>query len=270
MLCFVIALRSKLSTDKWSQVLSDFNDTLHSIFNQTHPDFQVYVGCNEIPKLEREYDERLHFVTADLPIPNTWEEKCRDRSWKLCLCAKTIREHYQELLTSNNGIFVFLVDADDYVNCRLAEYVANHPEANGFKSVNGYKWIKGCSWMEITPYFGGSMNIMKMYKDDLPDELPDQSLCFDKKTAMSLTERYPIRWYDIEVEHKFAELGRPLEHLPFRSTIYVLGTGINISSGDPNNSAGGKSFHPIAFLRSINPVRHKKITTKIKKEFGMI
>lgn len=269
MICFVIALRSKQSTDKWPQVLSDFKNTLRSIFNQTCPDFEVYVGCNEVPELEEKYDERLHFVTADLPIPNTWEEKCRDRSWKLCLCAKAIREHYQELWISNGGIFVFPVDADDFVNCHLAEYAVHHPEANGFKSADGYKWVKGSSWMEITPYFGGSMNIMKMYADDLPAELPDQSLCFDKETAMKLTKRYPIRWYDIEVERKFAELGRPLERLPFRSTIYVLGTGVNISGSDPNNQNDGKKFHPIAFLRSINPLTHKKVTTKIKKEFGI-
>lgn len=269
MICFVIALRSPRSTDKWQQVLNDFNNTLNSVFNQTHPDFQVYVGCNEVPLLERDYGERLHFVTADLPIPNTWEEKCRDRSWKLCLCAQKIRSDYCNLLESGKGIFIFPVDADDFVSCNLAEYAAKHPNANGFKSKNVYKWIKGSLWMEVTPYFGGSMNIMKMYKDDLPENLPDQALCFDKKTAIELTKRYPIRWYDIEVENKFFKLGKPLERLPFRSTIYVLGTGCNISDSDPNNSNHKKRFHPIAFLRHINPLTHKKITSKIKREFGI-
>lgn len=123
--------------------------------------------------------------------------------------------------------------------------------------------------MEITPYFGGSMNIMKMYKDDLPEELPDQSLCFDKATAMKLTERYPIRWYDIEVEGKFKELGKPLDRLPFRSTVYVLGTKINISNGDPNNQNPEKRFHPVAFLRWLNPLTHKRVTIKLKNEFGI-
>ena len=269
MICFVIALRGRQSTNQWSKALKDFNNTLQSIFNQTHPDFRVYVGCNEVPELEKEYDERLHFVTADLPIPNTWEEKCRDRSWKLCLCAKQIRNDYKELLDSGKGIFIFPVDADDFVSCYLAEYAVNHPDANGFKSANSYRWVKGSSWMEITPYFGGTMNIMKMYKNDLPEELPDQSLCFDYETAMKLTKRYPIRWYDIEVEGKFKALGKPLERLPFRSTVYVLGTGINISDGDPNNQNTEKRFHPVAFLRKINPLTHKMVTTKLKNEFGI-
>ncbi len=124
--------------------------------------------------------------------------------------------------------------------------------------------------MVVTPYFGGTMNIMKMYADDLPDELPDQSLCFDKATAMMLTKRYPIRWYDIEAEGKFASIGRPFDRLPFRTTIYVLGTGANISSNDPANNAGHKRFHPVAFLRQINPFDKKPITATIQKEFGMM
>ena len=269
MLCFAMALRSEESTDKWQEVVQDFNNTLRSIFNQTCPEFQVYVGCNAIPELENKYDERLHFITETLPTPNTWEEKCRDRSWKLCLCAKAIREDYHDVLAQGEGIFIFPVDADDFVNCRIAEYVATHQEANGFKSANSYRWNKGSKWMEITPYYGGTMNIMKMYEDDLPIELPKKSLCFDKETAMMLTKRYPIRWYDIEVENKFAELGKPLSRLPFRSTIYMQGTGMNISVGDPNNVLGDR-FHPIAFFRQMNPFMHKVVTKKIKKEFGMI
>ncbi len=246
MVCFTIALRSKESTNHWEQVMEDFNNTLASIFNQTNPDFQVFVGCNEIPILRREYDDRLHFITTDLPVPRTWEEKCRDRSWKLCLCAKEIRIRMSELQVCG-GTFVFPVD--DYVSNRIAEWAAKHPGANGFKSKNGYKWRKGSSMLEITPYYGGTMNIMKMYEDDLPLEMPDQALCFDKETAMRLTKRYSIRWYDIEVERKFAELGKPLERLPFRSTIYVVGTGYNISNEDPHwNKKQDDRFHPVAFF----------------------
>lgn len=114
------------------------------------------------------------------------------------------------------------------------------------------------------------MNIMKMYPDDLPDELPDESLCFDKGTAMMLTKRYPIRWYDIEAEGMFAAMGRPFSRLPFRSTVYVLGTGANISSRDPaNTSKRERRFHPVAFLRKINPSDKRLLTKKIKEEFGM-
>lgn len=269
MICFTIALRSKESTNQWDSVLRDFNNTLHSVFNQTCDEFRVYVGCNEIPVLSEEYDDRLRFVTVDLPVPKTWEEGCRDRSWKLLMCAREIKKDLTALAV-RGGAFVFPVDADDFVNCRIAEYVQLHPEANGFKSKTGYRWIKGKRYMEITPYFGGTMNIMKMTSDDLPDDLPDRSLCFDQSTAMALTTRYPIRWYDIEAEDKFAAIGRPFSRLPFRSTIYVLGTGANISANDPSNASRSKKrFHPVAFLRKINPFDKKLLTNKIKREFGM-
>lgn len=105
MICFTIALRSPQSTKNWKAVLDDFNRTLYSCFNQTNPEFRVFVGCNEIPELYEKYDKRLNFVKADLPISNTWEESCRDRSWKLLLCAKAIRESFDILSVSGGYLF---------------------------------------------------------------------------------------------------------------------------------------------------------------------
>lgn len=96
MLYFTIALRSPYSTNNWPSVLKDFNNTLRSIFNQTCDEFRVLVGCSEIPALDDTYDDRLRFITANLPLPQTWEEACRDRSWKLLLCAKQIRQDISE------------------------------------------------------------------------------------------------------------------------------------------------------------------------------
>lgn len=270
MVCFAIALRSKNSTNQWENVLADFNNTLHSIFHQTCDDFRVYVGCNEIPELFEKYDSRLTFVTARLPIPQNWTECCRDRSWKLLLCAQKIKQDLFCVDSSRSDIFVFPVDADDFVSKRVAQWCHDHPNANGFKSQTGYRWIKGQNYAEITPYYGGTMNIMKMNADDLPDEIPDNSLCFDMNTSIAMSKKYPIRWIDCQVAGKFAALGKPLEKLPFRSTVYVLGTGANISSDDPANSSSDKRhFHPVALLRKINPFTKKRITASFKDEFGM-
>lgn len=270
MICFAIALRSKESSNHWDNVLRDFNNTLHSIFNQTCDEFRVYVGCNEVPELDRAYDERLRFVTVDLPVPKTWEERCRDRSWKLLVCAQQIKKDLCSVSVRGGGTFVFPVDADDYVNRNIAQYVKDHPEANGFKSKNGYRWAKGRRYMTITPYYGGTMNIMKMFEADLPDELPDQSLCFDKQTAMELTARYPIRWYDIEAAGKYAQKGMPFSRLPFRSTVYVVETGENISAQDPaNRRKSGRRFHPVAFLRKVNPFDKKIISRRIVRDFSL-
>lgn len=270
MICFCIALRSKKSTRNWDKVVENFNNTLRSIYNQTNSEFQVFVGCNEVPELCSKYDERLHFIITNTPVPKSWEEGCRDRSWKLLICANEIKKNLDRFsVEGKRGCFIFPVDADDYVNCNIAQYCVDHPNSNGFKSKNSYKWIKGEKYATITKYYGGTMNIMKMFDDDLPSTIPDISLCFDKEMAKKLTKRYPIRWYDIQVEEKFAEIGRPLERLPFRSTVYVLGTGMNISDNDPANKKSCDGFHLIAFLRKINPFNKKLITKKFRKTYGI-
>lgn len=270
MICFAIALRSKYSTNNWENVLADFNNTLRSIFNQTNDEFRVYVGCNEVPELEDTYDDRLKFITANLPLPSNWTECCRDRSWKLLMCAQQIKkDFFLQSPQEQNGVYVFPVDADDLVSRRLAAWCHDHPDANGFKSPTGYRWVKGQKHVVISPYYGGTMNIMKMYAEDLPDEIPDHSLCHDMETSIAMSKRYPIRWIDCQVEEKFAALGKPLEVLPFRSTVYVLGTGANISSDDPAHSKSStKRFHPVAFLRKLNPF-DKRLLISIKNEFAM-
>ncbi len=136
-----------------------------------------------------------------------------------------------------NGIYVMPIDADDLFSCRISEYVNKHKGAHGFVSDYGYVYHKGKNFLEKyyeMHTFCGSCNIIKMYPNDLPDNMPDQSLCFDKETAGILNERYPIRWNHNEVVEKYKKLGKHFEKLPFPSTIYCLGNGENISSWNNN------------------------------------
>lgn len=270
MLYFTIALRGRASTNQWDKVVADFENTLNSIFGQNSPEFCVYVGCNDIPQLSRNFGNQLHFVEVNTPRPQGWLDCCRDRAWKQLACCAAIKHELGEKL-SNQGIFVFPVDADDFVSNRLAEYVAQHPDANGFKSAKSYKWYKGSKVMEITPYFGGSMNIMRLKPDELPEELPDISLCFDKATCIQLNEKYPVRWDDIAVEEKMRKLGRPFRKLPFCSTIYVLNTGENISTNDPRATGmQDKKIHLGILAKKANPFIWKKIDEEIIKEFSLV
>ncbi len=188
--------------------------------------------------------------------------------WKLLRCAYEIRNDFSEAV--EHGVFVFPVDADDYVNCHIAQWVLDHPNANGFKSNTGYRYVCGQNYVTITPWYGGTMNIMKLYREDLPEELPDESTSFQKEVASALTERYPICWYDIEAKGKFAAIGRPFSELPMRSTVYVVGTGDNLSDRDPANSRKKDRFHPVAFLRKINPCDKRFLTKRLRKEYGMV
>ena len=253
----------------WETVERNFNNTLHSIFNQTNDNFLVFVGYTDMPKLYENFDERLIMIPCNTHTPVERIEKLRDRGWKLTACSHEIYKRYEDISFSEGGVFVFPVDADDLVNRNIVEYVCSHSYANGFKSTKGYRHVQGRNYLEITPYYGGTMNVMKLYKNELNAEMPDVSLCFDFETAGKL-QKCPIRWTDHEVEGMFFNLGRPFIHFPFKSTIYVLETGNNVSDSDPNNKViNDKSFHPVAFLRRISPFNKSLITAKVKRDFGI-
>lgn len=269
MVCFIIALMNKAVAADWNTVERNFNNTLHSIFNQTCDNFKVYVGYTDMPKLYETYDERLVMIPCNTRTPQERIEKLRDRGWKLSACANAIYNELDEIANKDGGVFVFPVDADDLVNKKIAQYANAHPNANGFKSRKAYRHVKGNSYLDITPYFGGTMNIMKLYKNDLTSIMPDATLCFDYETACEL-HKCPVRWTDYQVEQQFADLGRPFSPLPFKSTIYVVGTGDNLSDSDPQNlHKEKKRFHPIAWLRKVSPFNKQFITKKVKNDFGI-
>ncbi len=269
MICFIIALKNKAVASNWDVVEKNFNNTLRSIFNQTDGNFRVYVGYTDMPQLYEKYDERLIMIPCNTHTPVERIEKLRDRGWKLSVCSNAIYNEIDELSFEDGGVFVFPVDADDLVNRNIAKYVNSHPRANGFKSKRSFLHKKGRKYFEITPYFGGTMNIMKLYKDDLISKMPDVSQCFELSASSEL-RKYPVTWDDFGVERQFADMGRPFSKLPFKSTIYLLGNGDNLSDSDPRNlKISNKRFHPVAFLRKISPFNKTLITKNIKKDFGI-
>ena len=269
-------MRSEKSCTNWKKVSERFHATVRSIFNQVGTDsFKCIVACNEIPELQEEYDERLEFLQLKMPVPTCWIEMARDKFWKLTVIAVRIREILEEQENPEDGIYVMPVDGDDLLNCRIADYCERHPDQHGFVSKDGYVWEEGKPYMKIYPEmytYCGSCNIIKMYREDLPEKIPaDPSLCHDKKTAAFLNARYPIRYDHNIIVQKYEEMGRPFSLLPFRSTIYVRETSENISVLAAKEQGGNEDrrFHPIAFIKKMNIFQYKVITKRIKREFGM-
>lgn len=277
MIIFAIPLRSKESSNNWDVVLSHFHRTVRSIFNQTNPNFRCIVACNQKPVMDQEYDERLEFIELPyMPVPESWVEMARDKFWKLTMITIRVREILEQQEKPENGIYVMPVDADDLFSRRIAEYCCAHPNEHGFVSRYGYVWNAGHRYFRLHKdlhTYCGSCNIIKMYRDDLPERCPAaQELCHDQQTAKWLNERYPIRFdHHIIVDH-YRELGRPFRRLPFPSTVYALGTGDNISAIHQEHfekkAPSKKRFHPVAFLRKINIFSYMPITNAIRREFG--
>ena len=278
MIVFAIPLRPKETAKNWEGVENRFWNTIRSIFNQVEEEYRVIVACNEIPEMpetmRRICDDRLEFIELDMPIPTEWIEMARDKFWKLLEIAVRIREILKVQEHPEKGIYVLPVDADDLLNCKIAQWCERYPDENGFVSNEGYVWENGKPYFRIYKEmytYCGSCNIIKMYLEDLPENMPaDIKLCHDRQTAAILNARYPIRWDHNLVVDKYRSMGKPFSILPFRSTVYLINNGDNISTTVlKTGNKDKKRFHPVAFLRSINIFKMRFISRKITKEFGM-
>lgn len=279
MIVFAIPFRAKETTKDWNSCLKRLEHTLDSVFNQTDPNFKCILVCNSVPeKWGGQYDDRLEIIKTDLAIPQKWIEMSRDKFWKLTIAAVRIHEILMEQSAPEKGIFVMPVDADDILNCRIAQWCEEHPEANGAVSEDGYVWEEGSRYMRIYPQmhtYCGSCSIIKMFERDLPAAMPyPDELSLDRHTAGILNARYPIRYDHNTVVQRYADEGKPFEILPFRSTIYVRATGENISGiaqkeAEEKNSQQGRRFHPVAMIRKWNVLDKKRLTKGIRREFGI-
>ena len=124
------------------------------------------------------------------------------------------------------GGYTMLVDADDIVSERIAEYVNSHPGRSGFLSRYGYVYNEGFPYMKkllALHRICGSCAIINYSVSDLPDTMPED--LWDN----SPMEKYIIRMSHRQVPDYLREQGRELSEIPFPTTVYVRNTGDNHS-----------------------------------------
>ena len=251
MIYFGIPLRSKKASKDWNEVTRVFNRTLRSVYRQTNPAFKIYVACHEVPLLDAEYDERVEFLTADTPVPTTKFEMMLDKGWKISMIAQKIREA--------GGGYTMMVDSDDLVSNRIAEYAAAHPEKTGFISRYGYIYNDGFSYVKKALHMYricGSCAVVRYSTEDLPDYMP-KDLWDD-----SLKEKWIVRMSHRKIPDYLQSIGRALETIPFPTTIYVRNTGDNHSM--LNGSDLSKKRKLELMIR-----RRIPITEKMREEYGL-
>lgn len=223
MIYFGIPLRSKKASNDWDKVTEFFNRTLWSVYNQTDPDFRIIVACHDLPLLRHAYDERVEFIQVDAPIPMTAQDMMLDKGFKVHTIGMRIREL--------GGGFTMMVDADDIQSNRIAEYVNNHQDKNGFVSHNGYYYHIGDNFIKMGHRFpNGSSTIVKYSIEDLPDKH------YEKSVPSENSNPHIIRKKHGDIPQICAQLGRPLFPLPFIASIYVRETGDNHSLMNKNES----------------------------------
>ena len=251
MIYFGIPLRSKYSSINWERVSTHFNRTLKSVFNQTRPEFKIIVACHEIPPLDREYDDRVEFNRVDIPYPKDLKEQMADKGYKVHLIGKRIRDY--------GGGFTMIVDADDLISNRLVQFVEEHPENRfGWYINKGYILYTDKMRLNFAPKFpSGSNTIINYTAQQLPPNLVNAW-----KSSEPENQYIIIKGHSTKTKIRACnEIGRPLQPIPFRAAVYVLGTGENHSTLNNDRSAV-RNLMDFTFTR-------RMLTKGIREEFGI-
>ena len=216
MIYFGIPLRSAQVSNDWCMVSKLFNRTLWSVYNQTCSEFKVIIACHEIPMLEKKYDDRVEFIQVEAPVPRNKHEMMIDKGQKIHSIAMRIRRY--------GGGYTMMVDADDIQSCRIAAYVKEHKDENGFVSKNGYYYHVGDNYVKMGHKFpNGSSTIVNYSIEDLPDRY------YSIPTPNENTNPHICRKRHGDIPKFCTALGRELSTLPFIASIYVRDTGDNHS-----------------------------------------
>jgi len=221
MLAFIIPLKSATVSDDWHKTSALFERCLRSTCNQTSDAFRTIVVCNEMPEVSFQSD-RVTYVTVDfLPPQKETHPVARGLTDKGRRVLKGIMTAQQF-----NPTHVMVVDADDCVSNRLAEFVSQHPKVNGWYLESGWKYREGDAHVYIKRRrfytMSGTANIVSVRHLDLPAE-PEYNRGYG--------------YYKFYIDHQktkqfMAERQAPMQPLPFPGATYVLATGDNMSSNE--------------------------------------
>jgi hypothetical protein len=143
-----------------------------------------------------------------------------------------------------------LVDDDDLLHCDLAEFIASR-SADGWIVAEGYNYYEGhWPFLVTEPQFNqhcGTCYALRV-DDDLqpqPEEIAEHPLMRPHET----------------IENFFAQRGRPLDRVPFRSVIQCRATGENTA----NNDFAFLSWR--SFLKLV--LRSRPLTPRIRANFAL-
>ncbi|WP_375474327.1 glycosyltransferase family 2 protein [uncultured Nostoc sp.] len=216
MLVFVIPLKSAKVSNSWERVTQLFERCIKSVCNQTSPNFHVIVVCHEKPKIEFTHPQ-ITYITVDFSHPNepTPEAKGDTDKGRKILKGLVYARQFSPTHTMT-------VDADDCVSEKLAKFVQQHPDSNGWFINKGYKYQEGSNYIYIkrSNFYKmcGTCNILRYDLNDLPE-------------TAEYNRGYGYYRYYIDhakVRDILKSKGKSIKSLPFPGAVYILATGENL------------------------------------------
>jgi glycosyltransferase involved in cell wall biosynthesis len=245
MLVFVIPLQSQAVSKSWQRVSQLLEKCLQSVCQQTSPHFHVIVVGNEQPDLAFQHSQ-ITYIEVDFPIPDITSGKAMD------IVNRKHTDKGRKMLRGLVAAQAFkpthtmLLDADDRVSNRLAEFVDRHPQANGWFFSKGYRYAEGSRLIYRKSgnfhTMCGSCNIIRNDFNHIPEQ-PEYNRGYG--------------YYKFYIDHaKVAEVlaasNTPLESLPFIGSVYLTQTGENIYFDSERLHQGiGRYFNYRLLTRSI-------------------
>ena len=259
---FIIPVRHQDNARDWNSLKANLVQTVNSIANQTNPDWRGIIVANEgadLPDLPDGFSvERVTFP------PNQMHER-KDSALEDFRDAFRIdkgRRVLAAMLRARDSRFFMIVDDDDFVSARIVDYVAEHPDENGFVLNRGYMWDHGgriLLGLEDFNDFCGTSLIVRSDVYGLPARFEDASPEWIKSMLGSHRSITGI----------LEKQGTPLVPLPFHGAIYRVA-----HAGSHSGYPGllGHSFlnwnairRPRKLLRSA--LRLRLVGTAARREF---
>ena len=266
MLVFIIPVKSARISRNWELSCLLFERCLRSVCNQTSPDFRVVVVCNERPAIKFSHPS-VHYIEVDFPPPvaepgeahsTGYDYGCsRDIAQKNADKARKIQtglEYAGRYHPTHNMV----VDADDCVSPRLAEFVQRNPEGDGWYFKKGYMYPEGGRFVLL--------NVRNFY------QICGSSViiaCGHTQALFSQPDFY---------EHTFdvPPSGVALTPLPFVGAVYSMANGDNIYMTSETKRQIHGTWLRRLFSRDIFSLAQKALkyrpallTGAIRREFGL-
>lgn len=223
MLIFCVPLRAKEVSKDWDKVVMLFNRTLESIYNQTNPNFRVFIACHQIPNLNRVYDDRVQFIVVKTKIPVTYLDMMDDKDSKIYTCQNAARKYLIE--QEMGGAYFMNVDSDDLVSRRISDFVSTQATKSVYTSKYGFIYFEGNTFMKKARRLErtcGSCFIIYLKIDQLPQN--------DQGYLANNVDKCPFTPHHSDIRHKLVEVKKWSHgYVPFPTTIYIVNN-VNVSN----------------------------------------
>jgi len=215
-LTFIIPVRHQDNAKDWPRLKANLTQTLRSLAAQTSKDWRAIVVANhgaDLPPLP----PQVEVARVDFP-PNTLHEQGgadREAFYDACRMNKGERV-LAGMLYAGDMRYVMVVDDDDCVSSRLAEFVAAHAGPPGWYIDDGFLWEDGSNYLYRYNGFSRLCGTSHIVRADL----------YRLPASMAHAERDYIRTMmgsHIFIDGFLRDTGTPLLPLPFVGAVYRVG-----------------------------------------------